>query len=927
MSVRQIYCWFIGVSLFGVSLAGAATPDDIERRALLAQSGEYDSLPSVNSLGTSTELAEAIDLDLSLLNTSSISGAAAANTVRSNLGVIQPLQGNSLAILSTGVAGTTAPDYPEPGTDFGLPGNGGFDLTELSLTLNVPPGPGNLSFNYLFLSTEYPDFIMAGFNDTFVATVTDANGSRVIASIEVDNAAFFPASVDRAGGSGFDLFTEDPSGVDMDFGATGLPDAGLTDYLLATTSFESAGQITITFSIQDVGDGILDSAVILDNLNVSNIEVVDVNRDLSTGANPGMLINGSVSTDPAVLSGEAPARIGAAADGVTRLLIRTRAGGAGEVTFSLVGGNAPQDGGLDQPGGSQRLQSVTVPVDLGSGFAFAVYRTPDEFNRGGDTEAERFITLESSFSPDSGGVPVEGSVDIKLVRPPLVLTHGLWSSPNTWTFPLTSEARFPVQKRTDYTSTNASRFSTNANKVPQYVQQAVAAYHLQNIAATQVDAIGHSMGGILGRIYSTSAGYERNENFNAGDLRKMFTLDTPHTGSPLPDLLIFLRDLPLIGGFIADKARDFGHPIDEGAIDDLAKHSPAIDAIQSSPVPAHALVGIGGSEALELIPGKVGAFFALINFFAATSGSDLFEGLQHDAIVGRLSQEGGMPNSAISVFGGGDGIHIGNGDPDGIIPGNTGSRLYSDRLIELLDTPVSSSSFAQFPATAGLPLVGEEVLADIGARLANAQLGGMGLVITDPAPSTVVTPGATIQVFVDVEPGITVDEVLIVGPGIAASDDAAPFVVTVEIPSELAGAFEISAIGTNSLNEFFTSPSLDLVAQPAASLVGIDLQPSDPILLGIGSQLQLAVLGAYDDGVSRDLTTASETTFTSLDETIVTVSAEGVLTSQREGITTVLAQNSGFQDSITVTVVPDPGALFSDGFEAGDVSVWSESQP
>ncbi len=923
MMIYRAFLFALGLTSVTIALAAEPSAEDLAERATLARSERYLQLSQPNILGTSDALAEAMDLNPALLNSSSVTGDATANAVFPNLGVIQPVQGATFALMSSGVAGASAPNHPEPGTNFGLPGNGGFDRTELTLTLDVPAGPGNLSFNYLFLSTEYPDFIQAGFNDNFVATLTDLNGTRVIAAIEVDNAAFFPASVDRAGGSGFDLFTEDPAGVDTVFGPTGLPDAGLTDFLLATASFESSGEITLSFAIQDVGDGILDSAVILDNLNVSNIEVVDVNRDFATGQDPEMLVGGSVSTDTSRLDNEAPARLGAAADGVTRLLLRTRAGSAGEVTFSIDGGIAPEDGGLDQPGGNQRLQSVTVPVDPSTGFGFAVYRTPDELNRGSDLGPDRSITLKSVFLPDSGGAAVEGTTVLKLVRPPLMFTHGLWSSPATWTLPIASEERFPVRKLTNYASTSASHFSTNSGVVPEAIREAIAAYHLQDVAATQVDAIGHSMGGLLSRIYTNLSDYERNDNFNSGDLRKLFTMDSPHTGSPLGDLLIFLRELPFgIGNFIAGKARDFGHPIDEGAIDDLAKHSLAIDAIQASPVPAHALVGIGGSDALELIPGKIGAFFIVINFFAATTGSELFEGLQHDAVVGRLSQEGGMPDEAVTLFGGGDGIHIGNGDPDGIIPGNTGSRLYSDRLIELLDTPVSDGAFSMFPAPAPLPIVEKKILDAASARLENARFSGTGLEISAPAPGTVVIPGGTVEVTVEVLPGFVVDEVLLVGPGLSAIDAQAPFTLDLQLPPELVGTFSISAVGSNSLDEFFESDPLELQAEPASMLIGLEIQPMDPILFEVGTTLQAAVLGIYDDDILRDLTSDPDTVFVSLDEEIVTISPAGLITAVSAGITTVLAQNESVQDSITVTVLR-LADVFADGFESGDFSRWS----
>jgi hypothetical protein len=106
---------------------------------------------------------------------------------------------------------------------------------------------------------------------------------------------------------------------------------------------------------------------------------------------------------------------------------------------------------------------------------------------------------------------------------------------------------------------------------------------------------------------------------------------------------------------VQDALRRVGIAVDEGAVDDLAINSKAIKAIKKTDVPGHALVGIGGSNTLALAPGKLGAFYRFVNFFADICVADagvcnLFQGLQHDYIVDRQSQEGGMPDNAFTIF-------------------------------------------------------------------------------------------------------------------------------------------------------------------------------------------------------------------------------------------------------------------------------------
>ncbi len=60
-----------------------------------------------------------------------------------------------------------------------------------------------------------------------------------------------------------------------------------------------------------------------------------------------------------------------------------------------------------------------------------------------------------------------------------------------------------------------------------------------NLAATQADVVGHSMGGLLARVYASESynpRYRRPENFGRGDIRRLVTLNTPHFGSELTEL-------------------------------------------------------------------------------------------------------------------------------------------------------------------------------------------------------------------------------------------------------------------------------------------------------------------------------------------------------------------------------------------------------
>lgn len=867
--------------------------DMIKQRQELAASGQflYDSLFANETAAiqaSAPNLAAALDVSSPILQSASIVGSDAANGVFNGLGVIRPENGNSFALLSSGIAGT---GQPEPGIDFGNTGTDG-DQVRLTLTLAIPAGANRLGFVYNFLSAESPDFIGSIYNDTFTALLTDSTGVREIARASVNSSVFIPVSESNAGGSGFDLFTPDPSAVDNVFGS-GSPDAGLTSFETINVPVTGGETVTLEFTVEDRGDGILDSAVILDNLIVSSFEIVD--------PNPIFLSNGQIKSNPQNVAQGGETRVGAAADGVTRVLLRNKVAGQGTVEFCLVNSAAPQDGGLALLGGAGRATCVNAPVaSTTQGFmGFAIYQTPDEFNRGGDGAlAERPIRFRARFTPTTGS-PTTSEMPFKLVRPPVVLIHGIWSDGGTWTFPLVADQRFSITGA-NYSDTNASSFSVNLNVSDKFIRQAVTKFRQAKIAATQVDIAAHSMGGILSRNHVSRANYKNNENFNAGDVNKLITLNTPHTGSPLANLAQSLRDNFAIGGLFKSKMRENGRPVDQGAVDDLAEGSAAINSIQQTQIPSHALVGLGGANNPEDIPGSIGTIHTIINLFG--DSGDVFHGQQHDGIVNELSQKGGMPSSATTSFIGLESIHC--CVPD--IGGATNSHSYSDRVIQLLNSSANSSLFAEFPAPASLPTAR---VAELDTRIPSvtappASVNEGGLLITAPANGTQVAPGATVHVVVTPQSGVIVDKILLVGPDVAELDNVAPFEFDLLIPVHAIGTFGISAVGKQGTDTYYTSNTVTLQVIPTVNLQAIVLVPEETILFAVGESEHLIVFGNYEDNTVRDITSpAAGTIYFSSDPNIVSVSPEGKATAMDVGTATIVAQNGSLQDSVSVNVL------------------------
>lgn len=638
-----------------------------------------------------------------------------------------------------------------------------------------------------------------------------------------------------------------------------------------------------------------------------SLQVLDVHPDL--------IVNGAVTTNQELLATRGVPRGSASADGATRLLLRAIAPTSGSVEFAVVGPTA-ENGGVDVVGGAQRLQSVTVPVvSTQQGLrAFASFRVPDEFNRGTDDAAlSRDIVVQAIITPASGA-QISSSFSIRLVRPPLVLVHGLWSNSNTWTSPLSTVLRIPVIERADYRGANAAHFSENISAVQRSISKALARARLSGIASTQVVVAAHSMGGILTRLWANDPSFARSENFGLGEIRKVISLDTPHFGSPLADFLIELRSRPVSGAILSGLLDRMDHSIVDGAIDDLRSGGPAILGQGACSIPAHSLVGTGGSDSLATIPGSIGVFYTLVNFFENVSGSELFQALQHDAIVPRNSQEGGIDIDATTVIPGLEGIHT----------VNTGSLLYSDRILELIDTPTSGSEFGLLPA----PTLTTRAAPRDASSLTPLRRTPSDVIIVSPSPGTIVSPGEEVVVQVVPGPGAVVDRVLLLGQGLAQVDEGAPFEFTITIPDEGIGVTSLVAVGANAAGNYSQSAEVEVTIQVDSQLVSISIAPEFPLLLWSHDSAQLSVLGLYSDGATREISSSQVgTQYASENPGIASVSPGGLVAGLNLGVATISVQNGVISKEVRVDVTNAWSPIFADGFDAGSTISWSGTSP
>lgn len=924
------------------------------------------------SLATGAEVATALDLPAgSFVSGQVTSPVPQAAVVLQRFGDIAPRKGDSMLVLSTGHVGD-AVRLPEPGTDFAPAGPDG-DVATVRITFNVPRGMTRLSFDYRFLSAESPDFIGSQYNDQFTAHVTDIQGTRLAEQTSVNSAHFFDASETRAKNTKFDsLLADDPSGIDnfpanYPEGIQLFPDAGITDFKSINIPITGGGPITLVFEIRDLGDGILDSTVVIDNVAFASLEMIDPNPVLID-----TFLN-SVETNTLRLSTLGTPARSVAADGVSAVLLRARVSSLGNMTFTMGATHDPSNGGL-VPIGSVAAPTNTIvtrveEVAPGQFFAFALYLPPEDFKRPGnandDLARQRTVGLTTTYTPN-GGAPFTDTHVITVVRPPVVTIHDVWSGCDFWGNAGISSSALHNVTCADYKSTNSESIDSPANStvVGRAIRTALVKMRDEGTAVTQVDVIGHGMGGLLARKFASRSSYLNANNFGKGDLNRLILSNTPHAGTLVANALLDVRtnmknNFPAEWVTLnAELLRAFNFSLDAAdgvspmAIDDLKLNSPALLAIGETRVPTHVLVSANGQnierknghpallDAIKMIYTNMETYHPLSDGLLAPGthnlimraniarpptqniqSSKLFCDQDFDMFATTKDQQGSASTQATTSFA------MSIAAPTLNHFRTPTNPAYFQRTVELLNSPIASNLFDPLLATPSAPPPPNctgvfapeehaseerwEALADDAAQAWDepSLAASGGIRIASPAPGTAVSPGATVTVVVEGTDGFVPALAYVAGAGGVATMDEPPFTTSFQIPLEAIGSVQLVATGINAQKRMRVSAPVVLPVVSSARLSVISILNGDGVLHGIGSTMNLTVNGHYNDGVVRNITARElGTIYSSSNDGIVTVTPAGVVTATGLGIATIVIRNGTVTTSISIVVLEKPVA-------------------
>lgn len=276
-------------------------------------------------------------------------------------------------------------------------------------------------------------------------------------------------------------------------------------------------------------------------------------------------------------------------------------------------------------------------------------------------------------------------VDLEILRPAVMFLHGLGDNSSCFA----GLADYLIQsgsynnnlvRNVSYATSNTASFSFNTfeRKVVEVNANSIYQNLTSNgIVSTKYDLVGHSMGGILSRLYAQEG--------NADKVNRIITLDTPHSGSQganhlktwiIPTLYVagaaasiaatknpLFLSVPIITLIITNK-------FDTPAVDDLMTTSSAITMLNGTKkqnvkgIPVHAVCSYmlptetpvdniyGISQPMPLYCSAIETDYFLISkkdFLPGKSVLDIvFEEEYHDGVVSKTSQEGGLSERHIT---------------------------------------------------------------------------------------------------------------------------------------------------------------------------------------------------------------------------------------------------------------------------------------
>lgn len=612
---------------------------------------------------------------------------------------------------------------------------------------------------------------------------------------------------------------------------------------------------------------------------------------------------------------------GVAADGKAELRIRFKYNGENpdveKIKFTLdngmgIGWTGAEAGFL--PNEKQEWELSVTPSMFthknGESYLDILYTAPNGFSEGNTlngTRKIRYIDLRVEYTVGYGiGQTDFVQTTIEIIRPPVMLVHGLGSSSATFVklqkaLQNTGYDEFQLWN-VNYKGTNKVSFEDNKWVVPYYSICLRNRVRDEKYDVKKVSIVAHSMGGLLTRQYLQSVSYD-------DDIYRIITLNTPHSGSQCANLLMdltnsdgkklitYLYSLTLPGLLVANPLSEVY--IRQGAISDLCVKSPAIkklngEELNKNKVPMHAIYTTAGL--IESIK-KLSFEEALVYTVCVGQGllpeqlyggeNDYYKG-ENDIIVAASSQTGGLSDSFLSHFTGV--MHT----------ESTSNPSEIDKVVELLEAPHNDNRYSiggynpRELSWDGIPFL------KIRSAMQLYEESSIRITSIDKLECK---SGEEIKIKVNGSSDITSISLLI------QEDNEEIYMDTKEggnnefvyaVPSEAIGYKKILAIGYTNAQKVEIDTAFIHIST-SASLLSISTS-ENKLLVPLYGKQQVQVQGSYSDGTTKNISYLENVQF-KIKGKNAGMETQNIIVGKKEGVDTLVVSFQGLEISLPIQVI------------------------
>jgi subtilase family serine protease len=219
---------------------------------------EFEEIKTISSQ-LAIDVANALDFDPTQTNPQ-LSGTDLSKQVKilDGLGGFLPVAGNTCVLISTGIAGagTNGLPWPNPGTKLSS-GLYPYDYAGIEFNFKVPPGCNSVSVFVNMFTTEY----RGTHHEQLSIGLQSLSSPNSFPKVEYLNAAGI--------GSSSALNSNYLRGTGFEFGGR---TTGFREY---SFSVSPGGEYVLYFSLGETGDGLMDTAVLIDNIHFGTGVIYD----------------------------------------------------------------------------------------------------------------------------------------------------------------------------------------------------------------------------------------------------------------------------------------------------------------------------------------------------------------------------------------------------------------------------------------------------------------------------------------------------------------------------------------------------------------------------------------------------------------------------------------------------------------------------